>query len=778
MSNNDAELTDFDRMVLKEYPYPIAVGYRRVFDTEDWKEKFEQIIKVFDFGMRTVALGLIGQYVVRDVGTASNDPLNKLILDKLPLATLGSWKNIFFTALRAYEDKRHLFFIKELYDLYWDTPHKEGKPRTKQEVPYNRLIELRNDHIGHEYGAVADEEWEAVALEALACLRAVFQQFTFLAEYDLIHVIDKTENGYSYVIYTGEHPTPSAQPLAASVQLTPGYLYLWRGGDALLLLHPLFLFWSLDAQLPQKSDEHAMALSYLSSDAAIYSSFTDTTVTYLAAALQKTIRKTKKEDPELVGGFLRELRDRIQEFVQQQQEAKRFTWPLLREIALKVSEEAFGDVRFKYRKDLYLQRLDVKEQFDSFLASNKVAFLLLGKSGVGKSSFFLSMADEYKADPQLSDHVCLLLYDGATLESDKPLTQTIGADFGRYLRLEKGERIEDFVRAVSSIKGIEQHQVILFIDAINENGDPRNLLDKIDKLVRSIASGYASVGNRVASASAEANEQTHSEYQEDISSAETQDRGGRWLKVVISSRPEAWKTIKRGIRLAEHLYYTGEGQQEIGVELQPFTIGIEMRDFTRAELPDVYEKYRQAYHLQTRYEDISVELRKLLNDPLTLKLVAETYASQEGVIPRTVTPGEIYQKYIDQLINSNPPRLTLGDLRFLNEELMPLMLSQDHYDNKITADQVSSAPESQGVPLVERIFGEEQRSDGKFLNQAFLDLANADILLSRGSPTAYEISFKYERFYDFFAGKRLYNIASSAADRYKFFLEMIKQTGR
>jgi hypothetical protein len=439
----------------------------------------------------------------------------------------------------------------------------------------------------------------------------------------------------------------------------------------------------------------------------------------------------EEHDPSVVAAFAHLLtlaRQAVERI-----DLERLTWSDLQTLAGMIAELRFGSVREKYRSDLYLQRQDVKQAFDDFLTSDKTAFLLLGKSGVGKSSFFLSLADEY----QTQDQLCLLLYDGATLEANSPLRQIIGRDFATHLRLtgsRRGERIDDFLTEIAVVEGISDHKVILFIDAINESGDARTLLFRVNELIASEAEP--------------------------------------WFKIVISSRPEAWRAIKRGLKLPEHRYYSLPGQTEPGVELQPF--GVEMTNFTRLELRYVYEKYQQAYKIQTAYEEVPRDLQHLLNDPLTLKLVAETY--QEQVIPRILLPGEIYEKYIRHLIKEG--KLLDIDVEFLEEDLMPLMISKGHYDNKITAQQVRRTVTASGRPLRELIHNNEPLTNDRLINQSFRNLADTEILVLSGTSPDEEIRFKYERFYDYFGGKRIYELAATHEDRFAFFRQMIAMTGK
>ncbi len=722
--------TALDNLILTEFPYPIAVGYRRVLEASDWPTRIDRALRLFEYGLRTLGLDLISQYLIRDADTVSDPDLNTLLLDKLPKAPLGSWKQILFTTLHIYGGLRHRFFMPELYDLYWDTSHEPHEPRADIQHPYDRLIQIQND-LRYHTRPTTDMDWQALGEEVMADLREVLGQFAFLQGYDFVQIVGQHDTTYDYLVYTGERPVTPAAPLTTSKLLDVGRFYLSKDQQDFLELHPLLIFWEDRlASIPPIEQLR---------DAGVYETFTKTSVTYILAlsALERT-----SQDPGLVGEFVRLLYLTIEQDKQQppheateregapEPATQHLTWSMLQDIATQIAERRFKDVRAKYQPAVYLQRQDVKAAFDDFLASDKTVFLLLGKSGVGKSNFILSVADEHQAD----DSMCLLLYDGANLEVDKPLSELIGRDFEARLRQLSGQRGQgtvDVLAELGNIEGIENHRVLLFIDAINENAEARSLLRRVNALVESVAVP--------------------------------------WFKVVLSSRPEAWRVMKRGVKLPEQCYYRAPGGQDTEGEFEASSYGVTIKAFTKAELPQVYAKYRQAYSLQTPYEAIPDELRSLLNDPLTLKLVAETYRGQ--TIPQTIRLREIYEKYVAQMIRDE--RLRLDDIVFLEEELLPLMIAEDRYENAIPADVVNKTRTASGRRLFELIHNDEKLSNGNLVNQSYMNLANAEILVIRGSPIDYKVTFKYERFYDYYGGKRLFELYRQRPDKLGAYLELI-----
>lgn len=715
MNSKSDEAVSMDWLVLSEYPFPIAVRYRKMLESPDSKSRVEAGLALFDYGLRLVSLGVVSQYLIRDADKVKDRTLNRLLYEQFPRPSLGTWKKIFFETLRAYGGKRDLLFIPELYDLYWDSSFDPEHPRSDVQIPYERLIRISSDLKNPEHESKNESEWQKLEAEVSTLLKEILKEFAFIQNYNLLRILNRNGDLYDCMLYKGERPTRPAVPIQSEDVLELGSFYLSKRDKQFLPLHPLLIYWE-DFVAPQGADVGE-------GDTGLYDNFTSTVVTYALVESQRLVPEMSQ-----VTEFARLVYYVIQKVKQYRREAQRLTWQLLQKTASEINESRFGAVRDKYNKDLYLQRSEVKQAFDDFLTSNKAMFLLLGKSGVGKSNFLVSLAVEY----QDNDDLCFLFYDGAKLETDRPITEVIGRDLESRIRLvsEHGDvEIKDALYEIAQIDGIEDRQVVLIIDAVNENAKSKDLLGAIDALVEKYAFP--------------------------------------WLKVVFTSRPEAWRQMKRRIKLAEHRYYRAKDRNDVGVELKGFTLGVEMGRFTRAELPVAYAKYQQVYRLKTAYADISHELRLLLNDPLTLWLVAES--NRGNSLPNVIRPGKLYKDYVEKLLADD--RLELRDTLFLEETLMPLMIGATHLGKAVSAEQVTD-----DHVLFNLINNFDLDSNGRHVNQSFTNLVDAEILVQRGTPLDYEIGFKYERFYDYYGGMQLYKLTRAKADLDDFFLELVNTT--
>ena len=702
-------IDEFDQFVLKSMPHFMAVEYQKLSDAETAQEKIVHALHMYELGLRALAMGVVSQYLIRDAQRVSDPALNQLLLTKLPTATLDTWQTILFATLKAYEGQRNLFFMPEMYDFFWDrsiTPH---QPRLDVDVPFTRLTQISND-LEHGTPPIDDAGWQALCDETLGLLRTVLSQFVFFENYDLIRITKRDGDQYWYDCYSGLQVVSAQTPLQTQHELGPGWFYLSKQNCDFLKLHPLLISWeesSLD-----------LAVRRAHSDTAVYDRFVRDRLQYLVTSLWSTVTDEKS-----VADFVRLLYHTIEQVKREQQEAERLTWWQLQEIARAISQRRMAGVLGKYRSDLYLQRDKTQAAFEDFLTSDEVCFILTGKSGVGKSNFLLALTEEYEWEP--SSDVCLLMYNGAKLNPKEPLAAVVGRDFDNYLKLtghgDEGS-IANIWREIALVDGIENHKVVLCIDAINENAEAKDLLRQIDELVE--VSPWP------------------------------------WLKVIITSRPEAWRAIKRGVRLAEARYYREKGEERLGVEMEPFSYSQELKPFTPDELLLAYGKYREVYDLRTAYADLPSGMKTVMQGPLVLRLAADIYQGQE--IPSTIKAGEVYQRHINHLIRTE--RLAMTDLHFLEQELMSIMIREGHYANTITPQEIDEARTADSRSVFELIHNEGMLSSGQRINQSYINLVDTEILVRHGEGHQYEIGFKFERFYDHYAGKRIRKLVDEKDD--------------
>jgi hypothetical protein len=701
----------FNEYVLANMPYFIAVNYQRLLDAREPQERVEWILHIYNLGLRALTINLVNQYLNRDREDMQEPYLDDLLYQRFRHLTPDGWKDMLFTTLKAYKGNRDRLFMPELYDFYWDTSAEPHRRRDEVKPPFERLTQATVEILMKQLVPQDESGWKALAEELQVHLQHILHSLSFIGKYDLIYVLHQDEHSYTFELHKGTYISIDRGPLPTPT-LETGCFYLRSRTEDFLLLDPWLVFgeWKSESNVPTS----------VSMDTGIFERLGYAHLWYLLAASGQT-----REGDKSIREFIELIYNTIANVKIKLQEAEKLSWVQLCVICEDITERRMATVRGKYHKELYLQRDKARQQVEAFLADpKKRGFVLVGKSGVGKSNFLLALVEKLQ---QSRDDLCVLMYDGANLPvASSSLTEIISQDFSERVPLFR-QPVQQVWHEITRIDGIEEHLVVLCVDAINENPQATELLRQLDALIQG---------------------------------------PWPWLKIVLSSRPETWQSIKRGVKLSETLYYQEPGTELLGVKLEPFSYSEQMEPFTPQELPEVYSKYQREFQLQTPYEALSHEVREMLRDPLQLWLLAKTYEQQ--AIPENVKVSKLIELYVKKKF------LEREDRRFLEERLVSLMIREDHYSKAITEAGLDAA----GDALYEMVYSNQVLSNGRRMNQSFLNLSDANILVLQEQGFEQQIAFKYERFYEYFAGKRIVSLSETQADRYAYFLGLIEEATR
>lgn len=681
---------NLNEFICQQMPHFLALNYRQAISTLMPEDRVRWVLHTYDLLLRLLTVVSVSQYLLRDREDITDPRLNELLLSRFPRFTLDGWQQILFATLQTYEGKRELLFIEELYDVYWDSSVIPHRRRHEAERAFERLTQISMELRTNGAAPRDKAEWEALAQESLRLLQCVFTNVAFLGDYDLIRILDHNEDWHEYALHKGDHISVASEPLPENVSLNRGWFYLRKSNNEFLLMHPMLVFW-------EEEQEGMPAATDVGIYDRVYHEYGQ--LGYLLAVLGKTF--VSDADFEALVQLLYGV---IEQEKQKRLVAEKLTWWQLRDLSASISQQRMSTTRLKYQSDLYLQRTDSRRAFDEFLKSDKSGFVLIGPSGVGKSSFLIALSEEL----QSRDDISILMYDGAYLRADPSLTEVISRDFDKRLTL-AGQSIRQIWQEIAKIEGIAERLVILCVDAINESPDAKDLLRQVDELVQD---------------------------------------PWPWLKVVVSSRPETWQVLKRGIKLSEAMYFREQDSERSIVQLEPLTYSAQLGPFSYDELPQVYANYVTVFGLKTPYEALGGELREILRDPFSLWLVAKSYEEQS--IPARIRVAELVEMHLQALLRSQ--KLHPDDLRFLEKQLVPLFARQGQYSNAISLADINAADEA----LYAAIYSEQILSDGRRLNQSYANLVDHELLVRQGEGLTQRIAFKYERFYEYFIGKALF----------------------
>ncbi|MBI1878791.1 MAG: hypothetical protein HYR94_11330, partial [Chloroflexi bacterium] len=334
--------------------------------------------------------------------------------------------------------------MPELYDFYWDISTLPHRRLAEVEHPFERLTQLAVEKQTKRLMPRNEAEWEQLAAETTNLLQQILHYLSFIGQYDLIRILDYDDQSYNFELHKGQGISVGRQPWPRYGEFSRGWFYLRKGSETaeFLLLHPLLVFWG----------EKPIGSELAQTDTGVYDRFIYERLQYLLATLGKTV-----QDDRSVKTFITFLYDTIEEVKHKRQEADRLTWWQLRDLCADITGQRMGTVRLKYRRELYLPRDKTSRAFEQFLESDRRCFVLIGKSGVGKSNFLLALGEELQ---QSRSDLCLLMYDGAHLNVASSITGVISQDFDDRLIL-AGRRIPQIWHEIAQIEGIEERLVVL-----------------------------------------------------------------------------------------------------------------------------------------------------------------------------------------------------------------------------------------------------------------------------------------------------------------------------
>jgi len=353
------------------------------------------------------------------------------------------------------------------------------------------------------------------------------------------------------------------------------------------------------------------------------------------------------------------------------------TWEDLQKRANKLTEATLGTgiIRQKYDRELFVKRQEIEEEFVNFLKSDKVGFAITGDTGSGKTSLICNLAEKHPLDN------VVLLYNGPSLPH-LDIERKILEDLSPSAEFRMSTFFDELLEEISEkAREKEDRNLIVFIDAINEVDDSKQLLKNINEMIAHVACPR--------------------------------------IKIVISCRTIIWNTL---LLLRDFLYrtnfYTFRGQEEV-----------KLAGFKDEELEKAYELYKKHYKLKNEFQHLSQKAKDVCRVPLMLRFISETYEGKE--IPPYVPLELVFDEYCRKFVESDMEVL-LGKIvdkmhTLETDHIARRKLAEDPFIAKHMAD---STPSSAYVKLLDQgILTEGPFGDVKFLRDQFFEFLLARRIL-------------------------------------------------
>ncbi|GAB4434438.1 MAG: hypothetical protein OHK0015_24190 [Chloroflexi bacterium OHK40] len=326
--------------------------------------------------------------------------------------------------------------------------------------------------------------------------------------------------------------------------------------------------------------------------------------------------------------------------------------------------------------ETYVHRAATEAELQSFLRGPSGALLLVGESGVGKTSLLAHWAQRVRE----SGDAVLFYRCGGSLGAE--LDREIARDLGR----EAPELLTHDLAQIARLAAGAGRRLLLIFDALNEyrsgaSAGPEALLKQIDALVGRVA--------------------------------------GPHLRVVISCNSATWGQLERAgaTRLYWAAYHHGpDGEPLLG--LGPFTDG---------ELAEAYARYQRFFQLQTPLENLPLSLRERLHRPLMLRMIAESYRDGPIVLAARGLSLGLFRRLVEERVRQRREQLFLDELAAeMLHRGQPAVPVADLARNERLRDEVlSDDPDSSYCRLLDGGILAEQGGDiftGEVVSFAYAEL--------------------------------------------------------
>jgi len=262
-----------------------------------------------------------------------------------------------------------------------------------------------------------------------------------------------------------------------------------------------------------------------------------------------------------------------------------------------------------YEPNLFVPRVSQWNELDRYLASDSAGLIVLGPSGVGKTTLLCHWARKRSDD----GHAILMYNCGEFINLD--IDQEIAADLG----FESQPSIHSALTWLDKAAARFTQKFVITFDSLNDfrgrNGEgPGELVKAIDYLI-----------NRLALEN---------------------------IRFILSCSTPTWTRLDRRDELRLHwnqYHQAGDGEHFLLLE-----------KFTDDETKSAYRRYRQHFDLQTPFAELPSSIRLRLRDPFLLRLLAEVH--QGRVISEESSDTALFQRYYEQRVRRRAGQFFLDKL--------------------------------------------------------------------------------------------------------------------
>lgn len=618
-------------------PYPIARLLADYGAETNPNRRLRALIRAFAGLLKYLGLIAISDYLN---GTRDHPEINKLLTGKeLERPSLGHWNHFLRQILLHFQKRGETPFVPPLMDFYFRAS-RGGAKVTRNVALIDDLIGLRNEIVHPDV-----EPPEEKILPYLQRYGPVFAQFFdacgFLADFPLILQTDGERRrcvGHD----------PSAFPVLST-----------SGEDGFFIEGPAGFLRLFDFLLCCRSPGEGSTLS------GVYDE--EDTLLYETSLKKKTkfLRGNAFAYHERQGGlqgFARVLAELREELGKEDLGSEAFVasnteqpdWGRLYRSARKKTK-AINNLHIaerKYSPVFYVHREGPEKAFFNFLKATQPHMILVGDSGSGKTNLLCHLSERAIDRCHLVLHFYARNFPSDAFQDH--LAHTLVMDPGQLL---------PYIRALDQTNEARAgKRILLLVDALNEYPNPENLYRAIRRFI------------------------------EDL-----KGEGIRSCKTIITTRPLTWRQLE----LARDISFPKDDVFRPCPDEEGDNPALFLHKFNDSEARQAYDRYtdnsseesrswreRFYFRLETPYDALPREVRKLLTNPLFLALFARAYES----IPSGAGALDAFLAYYDRI-----DRRHRYCLQYFVQALW------DHSTDALTDDQILQGQEEGAPPFLAKL---------------------------------------------------------------------------
>jgi len=274
----------------------------------------------------------------------------------------------------------------------------------------------------------------------------------------------------------------------------------------------------------------------------------------------------------------------------------------------KLLQSSISRLAHKYAPDVYVNRKNIEDEFEEFLTSTKNLFLILGKSGVGKTNLMCNLA--------VKGNCPGLFVSGDLYPVGKFLLED---EIRKHLLSLPAYEVEDtdVVKYVNDLCLQNKTSFAVYIDALNEFANPSMVVQELSSLVTRWGIKFPSI------------------------------------KFCVSCRTQSWETIMQTAQAPppqSNLYSRTKGGNTPKRGIYQADIGdIILDDFDEQEFKTAFHLYQEKAEFTG---NLSSESEELCRHPLLLKLVAQVWAGKE--LPDRLNIIDLWDSYWNAMMKKSP----------------------------------------------------------------------------------------------------------------------------